>query len=510
MKHTSTQMRYGYLIALATATVLAFSACKKDSNRPSTPLVKPDLVFYGLTASGQLGKYNANAAETVISSVSISGLQAGESILSIDFRPATGELYGLGSSSRLYIINTATGSTRAVGTDAFTPALSGNIAGFDFNPTVDRIRIVTSTGQNLRLNPETGTVATTDGAINGVAGAAINSVAYTNSKAGAAATTLFDIDVTTQKLYKQSPPNNGTLVEVGSLGVAPTGDAGFDISPDNAVALASMYVGGRSSLFQIDTATGMATMLGDFAGMDAVKGIAIPTKPVAYAVDAMANLLIFDPTTTDAPVTKAIAGLMAGDTVVGIDFRPLNGQIYALGRMGNLYTLNAASGAATIVGAGSFGTLRGTGFGFDFNPTVDRIRVVSNVNQNIRLNPITGTIAATDLDLNPGAPSISGAAYANNFAGATTTVLYDIDCRAQKLYKQIPPNDGTLVEVGPLGITVQFSNGFDIGSTSGVGYAILKTGNSNGLYSINLTTGAATLMNVFPSTVQGFTIGLGF
>jgi hypothetical protein len=67
-----------------------------------------------------------------------------------------------------------------------------------------------------------------------------------------------------------------------------------------------------------------------------------------------------------------------------------------------------------------------------------------------------------------------------------------------------------LVEVGPLGITVQFTNGFDIGSTSGIGYAILKTGSINSLYTINLTTGAATLVNSFPATVQGFTIGLGF
>jgi hypothetical protein len=410
----------------------------------------------------------------------------------------------------LYIINTTTGSARVVGAGAFTPALNGNIAGFDFNPTVDRIRIVTSAGQNLRLNPETGLVAATDGTINGVMGAAVNGVAYTNSKAGAAATTLFDLDVTTQKLYKQSPPNNGTLVEVGSLGVMPTGDAGFDISPDNAVALASMYVAGKSSLFQIDTATGAATRLGDFAGSDAVNGIAIPTLPVAYAVDAMANLLIFNPTSADAPVSKAIAGLAAGDEIQGIDFRPLNGQIFALGKAGNLYTLNAASGAATLVGAGSFGVLTGSSFGFDFNPTVDRIRVISNTGLNIRLNPITGLIAATDLSLNPGTPNVSAAAYSNNFAGATSTVLYDIDCALDKLYMQVPPNNGTLVEVGPLAVNIESANGFDIGSTSGVAYGIFTIAGNSGIYSVNLTTGAATKLVNFSASVKGFTIGLGF
>ena len=500
---------------IAVGTLLAainFTSCKKEAeSRPATPaVVKPDLVFYGITASGKLSKYNAMAAETAISTVTINGLQSGESILSIDFRPATGELYGLGSSSRLYIINTATGNTRVVGAAAFTPALDGTVAGFDFNPTVDRIRVVTTTGQNLRINPETGTVAFTDGSINGVSGAAVSAVAYTNSKAGASSTTLFDIDVTSQKLYKQMPPNTGTLVQVGSLGVAPTGEGGFDISPDGAVALASLYVSGQSSLFQIDTTSGAAVKLGDFAGMDEVKGIAIPTNAVAYATDEMNNLLIFNPTNTDAPVSKVITGIAAGDNIEGIDFRPLNGQIFALGRAGNLYTLNAASGAATMVGTGSFASLLGNGFGFDFNPTVDRIRVVSTSKQNFRLNPMTGALAATDMFLNPGTPSISGAAYANNFAGATTTTLFDIDCRAQKLYKQLPPNDGTLVEVGPLGITVQSMNGFDIGSTSGIAYAILKVNDSNALYSINLSTGTATKINDFPKTVKGFTIGLGF
>jgi len=509
MKKIAPRVKYIFMPILAAAILLG--SCKKDDRPTDTPLVTgPDIVFYGVTASGQLAKYNAMSPGTAISSVAISGLQAGESIAAIDFRPATGELYGMGSTSRLYIINLATGNTRAVGADAFTPALNGNIVGFDFNPTVDRLRVVTSTGQNLRLNPETGTVAATDGVINGPASAMVNAVAYTNSKAGAAATTLFDIDITTQKLYKQIPPNNGTLVEVGSLGVMAMSEGGFDISPDNSAALASLYVDGKSSLYKIDTATGAASRIGDFAGTDAVNGIAIPTRPVAYAVDEMANLLIFNPTTTDAPVMKAITGLMPNDTIEGIDFRPLNGQIYALGKAGYLYTVNAASGALAVVGTGPFGTLVGTGFGFDFNPTVDRIRLVSNMGQNLRLNPLTGTIAATDLMLNPGTPSISGAAYTNNFAGATATTLYDIDCQRQKLYKQLPPNDGTLVEVGPLGITVQRMNGFDIGSTSGTAWAILRTGSTNALYTIDLNTGAATIVNSFPVTVTGFTVGLGF
>ncbi len=507
-----------FIRPLLLATIIFFTAatnmsCNKESDNPMQPpvtVIKPDLIFYGLTSDGALNKYNANAVETAIASVTLTGMQPGEKILSIDFRPATGELYGLGSTSRIYIINYATGSVRAVGAAAFTPALSGNIAGFDFNPTVDRIRVVTSTGQNLRINPETGVTAATDGVINGADGASVVAVAYSKNIAGAAFTTLFDIDVTTKKLYKQNPPNNGTLVAVGSLGVMPTGDAGFDISPDGAVALAGMFVDGKYGLYQIDTTSGNATKLGMFNSASAVTGIAIPTNPVAYATDTVNNLLIFNPTKTDMPVSKAIVGLQSGEKILGLDFRPLNGQLFALGSGGNLYTLNASSGAATMVGTGSFGILTGAAFGFDFNPTVDRIRVVSTNGQNIRLNPITGAIAATDMMLNPGSPNISAAAYSNNFAGATTTVLFDIDCVANKLYKQVPPNDGTLVEVGPLGIGIVNTNGFDIGSTSGIAYALFSVDGVNGLYTVNLSTGAATKVNNFPATVKGFTIGLGF
>ena len=68
----------------------------------------------------------------------------------------------------------------------------------------------------------------------------------------------------------------------------------------------------------------------------------------------------------------------------------------------------------------------GTSFGFDFNPAVDRIRIVSNTGQNLRFNPNDGVVNV-DGNLNPGTPSISAAAYTNNFAGTATTSLFAID-----------------------------------------------------------------------------------
>ncbi|HMO63268.1 MAG TPA: DUF4394 domain-containing protein [Ferruginibacter sp.] len=511
MAKATFNMGHGIFMTLIALFAINLSSCKKESaNRPDMPVAKPDIEFYTINASGDLAKYNAKSTTSPIASVAVSGLQPGENILGIDFRPATGELYGLGSTSRLYVINLSTGAAREIGAGQFTPVLNGNIVGFDFNPTVDRIRIVTSTGQNLRLHPETGAIVATDGNINGPASPMVTAVAYSGNKAGATFTTLFDIDINNKKLYKQIPPNDGGLVEVGNLGVTATGEGGFDISPDGAVALAALVVDGKSSLFSIDTATGKASRLSDFGGSSMIKGLAIPTEPVAYAVDESNNLLIFNPMTPATPVMKPITGIAIGDKITGIDFRPLNGQLYAIGSGGNLYTLNTASGAAAMVGPGAFTTLFGSYAGFDFNPTVDRIRLITNTGQNLRLHPTTGLLVAVDGALNPGTPNVTAAAYTNNFAGATTTTLFDIDCATNKLYKQIPPNDGTLVEVGALGINPQSDNGFDIGSTSGIAYALLTVSDKTAIYTINLETGAATKMADFPVKTRGFALGLGF
>jgi len=504
-------IRKHILVLLALALTFSITSCKKDkvTETPEVLTPGPDINFYALTNDNKLLLVNAKAPNTVTSQVNITGLQTAETILGIDFRPATGELYAVGSTSRIYVINPRTGASRAISTAAFTPAISGTSVAFDFNPTVDRIRLVTSNGQNLRINPETGAVQIVDGVINGATGAKVSSVAYTMNRAGAASTTLFDIDATNNKLYRQDPPNNGTLVEIGALGYDVEEAGGFDINPDGTVAVAAMSVAGKSGLFTIDTTTGKAAKIGDFT--QTITGLAIPTEPVAYAVSSNNELLIFNPlATTPTPVVKLIEGIAAGETILGIDMRPFNGQIYALGSTSRIYTINASSGLATAVGAAGFSPiLEGASFGFDFNPVVDRIRIVSNTGQNLRFNPADATVIA-DLPVVSATAQISGAAYTNNFAGTTATVLYDMDAAGDRLVKQDPPNNGVLVDVGALGVNVEAANGFDIGSTSGLAYGIFTVGGVQRLYLVNLTTGASTAGATFTTAARGFTLGLGF
>lgn len=493
------------------ASALAFgimvSSCEKDS---TTATPKPDVTFFALADGKQLLKINAMNSEMATATTQITGLMTNDALTAIDFRPATGELYGVSAMNRLYVINQETGVARVIGAAALSPAISGSAVALDFNPTVDRIRLVTNTGQNLRLHPETGAVAATDGVINGGMSPSIESVAYTSNMAGASTTVLYDIDSKSDKLYKQDPPNNGTLVEVGALGVDITASAGFDINPAGDVALTAVQVGGKWELHQVDLMTGKLTKIGNLPSGN-INGLAIPTSPVAFAVDENNNLLAFNFMSVGTPVSKPITGLQMGETVVGIDFRPVNGQLYALGSSSRIYVLNTSSGAATAIGSSIFTTpLAGTAFGFDFNPTVDRIRCVSNLGLNLRLHPETGLVAAVDGILNPGTPTVTASAYTNNFAGATTTILYNIDSATDKLYKQDPPNNGTQVEVGALGINVENASGFDIGSRSGMAYAALKVGTSSSIYTINLTTGAATKVADLPVSVRAFAIGTGF
>ncbi|WP_298224487.1 DUF4394 domain-containing protein [Flavobacterium sp.] len=502
-----------FLCCLGTAIIATtFTGCSNDSNDNDLPpvVVKPNLEFYGLTSANALLKYNANNTAATLSNTPVTGLQTGENLLAIDFRPATGQLYGLGSTSRLYLINRNTGAATALGTAPFTPALTGSLTGFDFNPTVDRIRVVTSSGQNLRLHPETGAVAATDSNLNpGTPN--IGAAAYTNNTAGATTTELFAIDYTSGMLYKQDPPNAGTLTLIGSLELSATAiaDGGFDIDAKNGIALANLTTGGMDHLYQISLSDGKATELGMLA--TSIIGLAIPTNPVAYAIDGSNNLHIFNFMNPGTPVTKAITNLQPSETILGIDMRPATGQLFALGSTGRIYGLNTATVAATMIGAGPAFIPDGTDFGFDFNPVVDRIRIVSNTGQNLRVNPNDGVLAATDTALNPGTPNVTAVAYLNNFPGTTATSLFDIDTTTDMLYLQNPPNNGTLTSVGSLGVNASASNGFDIGGTSNNAYALLTVGGNNGIYSINTMTGTATQLAAFPSaTVKGFAVGLGF
>jgi hypothetical protein len=484
-----------------------------------------------LAANNQLLQFSASTPGAIISATSVRGLKAGDFLAGIDYRPATGQLYALGvngASGRLYTINPLTGAATPVGTGFTMPQSAGTGAGkdfgFDFNPTVDRIRVVADSRDNFRLHPDTGAVAGADFALS--QDAAVTGVAYDRNFAGSKVTTLYAIDPNTDQLVtiggidSAPSPNGGVIRPVGPLGVNAANDVGFDISVGaEGSAFASLKVNGKSGFYAIDLKTGAAALVGTIGnGGLAIRDIAaapagalLPTSLsyVVWALDASNKLLSFRAAETDKiTVPKAVTGLLAGDKLAGMDYRPATGQLYALGvngASGRLYTINPLTGAATPVGTGftmpqSAGTGAGKDFGFDFNPTVDRIRVVADSRDNFRLHPDTGAVAGADFALSQDA-AVTGVAYDRNFAGSKVTTLYAIDPNTDQLVtiggidSAPSPNGGVIRPVGPLGVNAANDVGFDISvGAEGVAFATLTVNNQPGLYSIYLPTGKATLV----------------
>ncbi len=227
-------------------------------------------------------------------------------------------------------------------------------------------------------------------------------------------------------------------------------------------------------------------------------------------------LVSFDPsnpTDTDTVEVTGVEGLL-----LGIDTRPADGLIYGITTANNIYTIEPNSGAATYVSTLDTAFEGGTISGFDFNPAADRLRLVGDNDQDFRINvdtgevTVDGTLAFAEGDLNDGVnPNVTAAAYTNAFDGTDSTQLYDIDTLLNDLVLQSPPNDGTLVTVGDLGIDFDTLGGFDIVSSPDGSNAAFAVSNST-LYSIDLNSGIASDIGEIGIdsglNLQGFTLAL--
>jgi hypothetical protein len=501
--------------------------------------------IYALSGNNLIS-FGPAAPSSMLSNKTVAGILAGQNIAGLDFRPNTGELFALGynqlsGEARLYVINLSSGAATPVG--AANIPLKANMGkiGFDFNPTVDRLRVTGSDNSNYRLNPVTGGLAATDlnlafaaADANAAANPSVGAVAYTNSYIGATATTLYNYDDSLNVLTTQIPPNNGTLNTIGASGISVNlTDASSDMdiffdavsSTNRAYLAANTGTDVVDNLYTVNLMTGATTLVGSVGA--AVSDIAVfidRTVPatisgqIVWALAANNFLLSFD---SGLPGTirdiRPVSGVATGQVLAGMDFRPATGELFALGYNamtgeGRLYTLNLATGAATPVGTAPFVLKPNMGkIGLDFNPTVDRVRVTGSDNSNFRLNPVTGGIAATDMnlifaaaDVNAGKdPSIGAVGYTNSFNGSTATTLYNYDDSLNILTTQIPPNNGTLNTVGASGISVNLadaSGDMDIfyNPLSGANLAYLSanvgTSASDNFYRLDLTTGAATLV----------------
>ncbi len=212
---------------------------------------------------------------------------------------------------------------------------------------------------------------------------------------------------------------------------------------------------------------------------------------VLFATNDQNQLIRFNSNRPDRlKDVRSITGL-GNATLLGIDFRPLTGDLYGVGSDSVVYRINPRTGIAVSEGPAVTPALNGRSFGFDFNPTVDKIRVTSDAAISLRLNVDEGTLLANDPALNPGMPRVVGSAYANssftvNKPGAT--VLYAIDSANDTLSVQNPMTSA-LTTVRRLPFDIADQAGFDIAGSNNVGYIATRMKRGSGLYTVDPVTG---------------------
>jgi hypothetical protein len=253
------------------------------------------------------------------------------------------------------------------------------------------------------------------------------------------------------------------------------------------------------------------------------------------------QLLRFRSTSPNTSTTLDVTGVTAGDVLVGIDFRPATGQLFALGvndgaNTASLYRLDPLSGIAILVGsAGGIAFIDGvgaavdlppttSGYGIDFNPLTDQLRVTTGTGVNFRVYP-GGAPIDGDLGGSPGSHSgtnpdgpltgllvgstgVSGVAFTNNYPqsfGSPVVTAYTLDPDANGFYTFQSPNTGSLqyfMAITLNGSALDFTavGGFDISEARNrvvnstkeeFAYAALTVAGAAHLYEISLDNGAA-------------------
>jgi Domain of unknown function (DUF4394) len=207
------------------------------------------------------------ANPSVITTRTITGLGAGETVRGIDLRASNGVIYAVAVTTgsvansvvRTYTVDPSTGAAGLLGATAGALAGAGDVpTGSDLNPRgSDRIRYTNTNDENARLNQDNGALAGNDTDLTPAATTTLIAAAHDRNTDGAGAT-LYVIDRNDSALAIMGgtagtpSPNGGVVTDLVSLGFTldPTSDGGFDITAsgvfyaaltDNADDLTRLY-----------------------------------------------------------------------------------------------------------------------------------------------------------------------------------------------------------------------------------------------------------------------------
>ena len=458
-------------------------------------------LLLGLTAANTIVRFDSATPGSLIGApVPITtGLQAGESLLAIDFRPSTGGLYALGSSSRLYTLDLTTGAATQVGTGQFSTLLSGTNFGFDVNPVADAIRVVSSTGQNLAINATTGAVTNqtalaydpADPANTGFfpgtpfPAATIVSAAYTQATLGTPnVTTLYGIDSTQDVLVQiGSPdgtpngPGTGKVVVVGELRDAAfnlinfSPAAGLDIEKTSDRA----YASDGTKIYEIRITDGTVLSAATVGGGLSLTDLALAPYPVGpSSITLAAGSFTFPANRGPVAVNVTRSGGTAssvtvdystadGTAVAGADYFPASGTLtFAPGETTRTIFVQIPPGTAPTGPAKSFtlnltNPMGGASLGGTTSATLT-IPAVTAAPTRFFATGASQNAQVTVYDTNGGAPLFTFRAFEGNFRGEAHVAIGDVNGDGF---------DDVIVTAGPGGLSrVQVFDGRTLTSTN--------------------------------------------
>ncbi len=262
----------------ALAAISTFFACM------SSPNARAELI-YGVAHTGgqntqnKLFTFDSATPGTVNDLGNITGLGNLQYLSDIDFRPSTGELYGLGYTGSVYKINVNTLVATPIG---FVPAPGSGFsgAGIDFDPVTGNLRIIDGQSlMNFSFNPDNNTHTLDSPLVQYVAGdpnlvptppfPRVEGIAYNNNISGALTTTLYGIDIhdpvtPPAATLTTIAPLSGDMTTVGSTGVISRSVGGFDISGStgNAYTIFNSFQPTTANFYAVNLVTGQTTLVG--------------------------------------------------------------------------------------------------------------------------------------------------------------------------------------------------------------------------------------------------------
>ena len=250
----------------------------------------------------------------------------------MDFRPRDGRLYAVGTTNRVYVIDPTARAATAVG-PPFTPGVTENASGVDFDPVADQLRLLPggNARENLVVDPGSGQVVRVATPVNQLS--FFTGIAYDNAFFGATAATLYVHDCAIDHLGRVgsvggSPQSadSGQFTDIGPLGFGTSlcDNVDLDISP-GGTAYGLFDPGNVQGLYQVSLTTGSANLIGtlgaggpftDIAVAPVQTQIAFPSPTVtAFESDGTVDLAVqrtSSPSVGAATVHYATASGSAG------------------------------------------------------------------------------------------------------------------------------------------------------------------------------------------------------